>query len=62
MGRIRFRGRNRVKTKFSDRNVVPGSIKYVDPGTCLTWKNHGDLTWPSWNMAMIHLNTWLFKK
>jgi len=24
-----------VKTKVSDRNVVPGSTKYVDTGTCL---------------------------
>ena len=42
MGRVRFRGRDRVRTKFWDRNVIPGSTKYVDPGTCLTWQNHGD--------------------
>jgi len=24
---------------FLDRNVVPGSTKYVDPGTSLTWQN-----------------------
>jgi len=46
MGRVRFRGWEKVKTKFSDRNVVPGSTKYVDPGTCLTWQNHGDRTCP----------------
>jgi len=43
MGRVRFRGRDRVSSKFSDRNVVPGLTKYVDPGTCLTWQNHCDL-------------------
>jgi len=31
----RFRGRDMVRTKFSDRNVVPGSSKYVDLRTCL---------------------------
>jgi len=31
MGRGRFRGRNMVRIQFSDRNVVPGSTKYVDP-------------------------------
>jgi len=35
-----FRGRDMVRIKFSDRNVVPGSIKYVDPGICLTQQNH----------------------
>jgi len=35
-------GRGRVSTKFSDRNIVPGSTKYVDSETCLTWQNHGD--------------------
>jgi len=28
-----FRGRDKVGTKFSDRNVVPGSAKYVDQET-----------------------------
>jgi len=23
-----------IRIQFSDRNVVPGSTKYVDPGTC----------------------------
>jgi len=32
MGRVRFRGRDWVRTTFLDRNV--------DPGTCLTWQNH----------------------
>jgi len=32
MGRVRFRGRDWVRTTFWDRNV--------DPGTCLTWQNH----------------------
>jgi len=27
-------------TTFLDRNVVPGSTKYVDPGT---WKHHSDM-------------------
>ncbi len=32
MGRVRFRGRDWVKSIFLDSNV--------DPGTCLTWQNH----------------------
>ncbi len=35
MSRIRFRGRDWVKSIFLDSNV--------DPGTCLSWQNHGDL-------------------
>ncbi len=42
MGRIRFRGRDWVKSIFLNSNVDPGSTKDVDPGTCLTWQNHGD--------------------
>ena len=42
MGRVRFRGRDWVKSIFLDNNVDPGSSKDVDPGTCLTWQNHGD--------------------
>ncbi len=41
MGRVRFRGRDWVKSIFLDRNVDPGSTKDVDPGTCLSWQNHG---------------------
>ncbi len=33
MGKVRFRCRNMVKIIFLDSNVVPGSTKYVDPGT-----------------------------
>ncbi len=40
MGRVRFRGRDWVKSIFLDNNVDPGSTKDVDPGTCLTWQNH----------------------
>ncbi len=40
MGRVRFRGRDWVKSIFLDCNVDPGSTKDVDPGTCLTWQNH----------------------
>jgi len=29
-----------VRTMFLHRNVVPGTTKCVDPGTCLTWQNH----------------------
>ncbi len=43
MGRVRFRGRDCVKSIFLDHNVDPGSTKDVDRGTCLTWLNHGDL-------------------
>jgi len=39
MGRLRFMGRDMVMIKFSDRNVVPGSTKYVDPGTSLPLQN-----------------------
>jgi len=39
MGRVR--GRDWVRTTFWDRNVDPGLTKYVDPGTCVTWQNHG---------------------
>jgi len=28
-----------VMITVSDRNVVPGSTKYVDPGMSLTWQN-----------------------
>ncbi len=34
MGRVRFRGRDWVKSIFLDSNA--------DPGTCLTSQNHGD--------------------
>ncbi len=34
MGRVRFRGRDWVKSVFLDNNV--------DPGTCLTSQNDGD--------------------
>lgn len=47
MDRVKFRGRNRIRTKFSDRNVVPGTTRYVDPGTCLTVKNHDDRLGPA---------------
>jgi len=37
MGWVRFRDRDRAKTKNSNRNVVPMLLtKYVDPGTCLS--------------------------
>jgi len=32
-------GVDMVMITVSDRNVVPGSTKYVDPGTSLTWQN-----------------------
>jgi len=47
MDRARFRGRDRVKTMFLDRIVIPGSTKNVDLETCLTWQNHGD-HWSQW--------------
>jgi len=40
--RVRFKGRVWVRTTFWDRNVDPGSTKYVDPGPCLMGQNHGD--------------------
>lgn len=39
MGGVKFRGRDMVRVKFSDRNVVPGSTKYVDPRMSLTQQN-----------------------
>jgi len=39
MDRVRFRCRDMVRITFSDRNVVPGSTKYVDIGTSLTQQN-----------------------
>ncbi len=47
MGRVRFRGRDWVKSIFLDSNVDPGSTNYVDPGTCLTWQNHGNPQTPA---------------
>ncbi len=48
MGRVRFRGRDRVRSIFLDNNFDPGSTKDVDPRSmsCLAksqWpeKNHG---------------------
>lgn len=35
----RFRDMDRVRTTFSDSNVIPRSTKYVEPGTCLTRQN-----------------------
>ncbi len=32
MGRVRFRGRDSVRSIFLKNNV--------DPGTCLTWQSH----------------------
>ncbi len=46
MGSVRFRGRDWVKSIFLDSNVDPGSTKDVDPGTCLTWQNHGNRPYP----------------
>ncbi len=43
MGRVRFRGRDWVKSVFLESHFDPGSTKDVDPGTCLTWQNHGNL-------------------
>lgn len=37
----------KVRTKFSDGNVVPGTTRYVDPGTCITVKNHDDRLGPA---------------
>lgn len=39
MGGVRFRGRDMVGTTCLDRKVVPGSTKFVDPGTRLTVQN-----------------------
>ncbi len=39
MVKVRFRCREMVKIKFLDKNVVPGSTIYVDPGTHLTQQN-----------------------
>ncbi len=39
MFKVRFRFREMVKITFLDSNVVPGSTKYVDPGTHLTQQN-----------------------
>ncbi len=36
MGKVRFRCRQMVKIKYLDKNFVPGSTIYVDPGTHLT--------------------------
>jgi len=36
VGRVRFQGRDKVMITLLDWNVVPGSTKYVDPGTHLT--------------------------
>lgn len=33
MARVMFRGRDKVRTKLSDRDVVSCSTKHVDPGT-----------------------------
>ena len=30
-----------VRIKFSDKNVAPGSTKYVDPGMRLNWAKSG---------------------
>ncbi len=35
MARVRFRGRDWVKSIFLDSNADPGSTKDVDLGTCL---------------------------
>lgn len=38
---VRFKVRDTVVSVFLDSNVVPGSIKDVDLGTCLiAWQNH----------------------
>lgn len=39
---IRFRSRDRVRDMFLARNVVLGSTKDVDPGTCLALQNYSD--------------------
>ncbi len=40
MGRVRFRGRDSIRSIFLKNNVDPGPTKDVDPGTYLTWQNH----------------------
>ncbi len=44
MGRIRFRGRDRdrVRSMFWTIMLIQDQQKNVDPGTCLTWQNHGN--------------------
>ncbi len=48
MGRVRFSGRDWVKSIFLNSNVDPGSTKDVDPGTCLTWQKQ-PVTFSIWD-------------
>jgi len=43
-----------------DKNVVTGSTKYVDPGTCLTWQNLTDnvtVAWLCWACTQVSQTT-----
>jgi len=40
MGRLRFRGRDKVSITFLDRDVVPGSIKYVQNQDVHSYSQH----------------------
>ncbi len=56
MGKVKFRCREMVQITFLDKNVVPGSTIYVDPGTHLTQQNqdvHSYLTVLSGNVHLI---------
>ncbi len=56
MGRVRFRGRDWVKSVFLDSTVDPGSTKYIDPGTCLTWKITATPTEPDFTKCDMFLD------
>ncbi len=43
MSRVRFRGRDRVRSIFLDNHFgVLYQQKMLIPGMCLAWQNHGD--------------------
>ncbi len=57
MGRIRFRGRDWVKSILLDSNADPGSTKHVDPGTCLGKITSTEIQ--SFSYADLLFNTYL---
>ncbi len=43
---------------FLDRNIDPGSTKGVDPGTCLTWQNHGIISIFTFANSKVDVSLW----
>jgi len=53
MGRVRSKGRDMVRNKFTDRNIVQRSTRYVDPAMRLTRQNQDVLICTSLSHCIV---------